>query len=314
VHEARFFLAILESDLGAPGLKIPEVRARADLQPFAAAGRPQLEVELDHGGERQVAGAHLDHAVGQLEGAQHRLGVGEQPPKLVHGVLGPHELDQLDLVELVAALDAASVAAGGHLLAAEAGGEGHVLDGQGGAVQDLFAVKIGDRHLGGGDEPEVLADVAIEVVAELGQVAGADQAVAADHEGRQNLAVAVLVGVQVEHEADERALQAGAPTLEHVETAARELHAAVEVDDAPARAEIPVRLRRKGEFAFLALLAHDAILALVLADRHRRVRQVGDLQQPLLQHRLAQGQVLEQLLVLLLERGALGLDLLARLR
>ena len=103
------------------------------------------------------------------------------------------ELDQLDLVELVAALDAAGVAAGRHLLAPEAGGEGDVADRQLGAVDDLVAVEVGDRHLGGGDEPEVLLGVAIEVLAELGEVAGADQALAAHHVRRVDLDVAVLL-------------------------------------------------------------------------------------------------------------------------
>jgi hypothetical protein len=149
-------------------LKLPEVRAGTDLQPLGAARGPDLQVVLDHGREGQVPGAHLDHPVGKVEGLEHVLRVGEQPDELVHGGLGPDELHQLDLVELVAALDAPRVAPGGHLLAAEAGGVGDVLDGQGGAVQDLVAVQVRHRHLGRGDEPEVLLGVAVQVVTELG--------------------------------------------------------------------------------------------------------------------------------------------------
>src|SRR5579862_9117169 len=40
VDEARLFLAVFESDSGAPGLEVPEIRAGTDLQPLVAAGRP----------------------------------------------------------------------------------------------------------------------------------------------------------------------------------------------------------------------------------------------------------------------------------
>ena len=68
------------------------------------------------------------------------------------------------------------------------------------------------------------------------------------HHGRRvDLGVAVLRGVQVEHPRDQRALQPRAPALEHVEARARDLHAALEVDDAERGAELPVRLRREVE-------------------------------------------------------------------
>ena len=103
------------------------------------------------------------------------LGVVDQRHQLVHRRLGPHELDHLHLVELVAALDAAHVAPGAHLLAPEAGRVGDVLDRQLLAVQDLVAVQVGHRHLGRRDPPEILLGIVVQVVAELGQVAGADQ-------------------------------------------------------------------------------------------------------------------------------------------
>ena len=150
---------------------------------------------------------------------------------------------------------------GRHLLAAEAGREGDVADGQRRAVEDLVAVEVRDGHLGGRDPPEVLLGVVVQVLAELRQVARADEALAPHHVRRVDLDVAVLLRVQVEHVRDERALQPRAPALEHVEARARDLHAALEVDDAELRAEVPVRLRLEVEGALRALLAHDLVLA-----------------------------------------------------
>jgi len=74
------------------------------------------------------------------------------------------------LVELVATLDAAGVAARGHLLAPEAGGVGHVLDGSLSPSRISSRYRFGHRHFGGGNEPEILDGVVVQVVAELGQV------------------------------------------------------------------------------------------------------------------------------------------------
>src|SRR4029079_852350 len=178
---------------------------------------------------------------------------------------------------------------------------------------DLVAIKVGDRYLGGRDEPEVLDRVAIKVVAELRQVARPDQALAADHVRRVDLDVAVLARVEVEHQRDERPLQPRTPARQHVEARAGDLHAALEVDDVQRGPEIPVRLQREVVAALPSFLAHHDILALVLADRHRRVGQVWQLEQQRLQRRLGAGQLAVELFALLLQRGALGPSLLARL-
>ena len=83
-----------------------------------------------------------------------------------------------------------------------------------------------------------------EVRFELRQIAGSGQRRAVRHERRLDLGVAVLRGVQVEHEVDQRAREARACADQHGEPGARDLRAALEVDDAERRPEIPVRLRR----------------------------------------------------------------------
>ena len=63
---------------------------------------------------------------------------------------------------------------------------------QGARLQDLVAVQVRQRHLGRRHEPEVVLDVVVEVVAELGQLAGAPEALLLDDERRIDLRVALL--------------------------------------------------------------------------------------------------------------------------
>ena len=65
-----------------------------------------------HAENDEVAGAHLDDAVGDLEPLQDLRRVVDERIELGERLLGRHELHHLDLVELVAALDAAHVLAG----------------------------------------------------------------------------------------------------------------------------------------------------------------------------------------------------------
>ena len=73
-------------------------------------------------------------------------------------------------------------------------------------VKDFVAVEVGDRDLGGGDQPVVVVlelaagggfgigiGAAEEVFSELGQLAGAEEGLGIDHERRQDFRVAVLL-------------------------------------------------------------------------------------------------------------------------
>ncbi len=206
------------------------------------------------------------------------LRVPQQLQQLGHRILGPGELDQLHLVELVPALDAAHVPAGAHLLPPEAGRVRHVADRQPVAIQDLFPVEVGHRRLGGRDPPEVLLRVVVEVVAELGQVACAHQHFRLDHVRRVDLGVAVLRRVQVEHPGDQRPLQPRARAFEHVEARAAELDPPLEVDDVQRSPQVPMRQRLEVERSQRPFLAHHHVLALVPTHRHAGMRQVGDAQ------------------------------------
>ncbi len=74
------------------------------------------------------------------------------------GVLGADELDELHLLKLVLADEAADVLAVGAGLGAEAGGEGAEGDGELGFVEGFVAEEVGDGDLGGGDEPVVVIE------------------------------------------------------------------------------------------------------------------------------------------------------------
>src|ERR687885_1785166 len=173
-----------EANLGAAGLEVLEVAARRDFQPLLAAGRPDFDVQLVGGLEREVTGTHLHDAVAQAKFLADCLGVGQQAPELVRRVFRAHELDHLDLVELVPALDAAYIASGRHLLPAPARCVGDMLDRQRRAVQNLFAVEIRDRDLRRRDEPEIVLVIVVQVVAELREIARAVEADLLDDERR----------------------------------------------------------------------------------------------------------------------------------
>ena len=122
--------------------------------------------------------------------------------------------------------------------------------------------------------------------------------------------------MRVGHKVDERTLQARALAAQHIEAALRQLHAALEVDDAQLGAKIPMRLRLEVELGRRAPTAHLGVLAFILADRRGLMRHVGHVHHELGKGRLglvAAGRRLRQLVVDLANAllGGLGLVLLA---
>ena len=130
----------------------------------------------------------------------------------------------LDLLELVDAFYAARVASCCCFLTAEARRVGDIFQRQGVGLQNLVAVHVSNRHLGGGQQPEVVLVVAVHGVGELGQVAVGGRGLGGCDVGQVELFVAVLAGVSVEHPVYESALKAGALALEHEEAGACDFH------------------------------------------------------------------------------------------
>ncbi len=320
MHEARLGPRLgAVADLRAARLEVAAVRAARDLAVGVLTGQPHLEVVRLLRAEADVARAQRDDAVVQLEPLEHRRGVARHLLELGVARLGRREAHELDLVELVLADEPAHVLAVRARLAAEAGRVGRVRDRQPVALEDLLAVQVGQRHLGGGDEVEVvralvaLARDAKRVVGELGQLAGAAHGRVLDEVGRGDLGVAVLAGVQVEHELRERARQPRPRAHQHGEARARQPARAVEVEDAERGAEVPVRARGVALVArLLAPGVHDGVVLGAGAVGRRRVGQVGHVQQRLLDARLDVGEAPLDLLDLArqrLERVALGAEL-----
>jgi hypothetical protein len=170
--------------------------------------------------------------------------------------------------------DAAGVAASGAGLLAEARGEGGVEQRELVAVEHLVAVDVGELDLSRGDEVQVGVHV-VEVLIELGQLAGAEEAVVVGDDGGPPLLEAGLV-VHVDEEVDEAALHAGTHATQQVEAGAGELDAAVEINHAQLGAKVPVSLGLEVELARGAPAAHLGVVGVVLAVRHVLVRDVGD--------------------------------------
>lgn len=111
--------------------------------------------------------------VGQAQQLQHPFGVVGQLIEFLIAGGGIGKLDELHLIELMLADEAAGIPAGAARLGAEAGGIGAVFNGQAGAVENFIPMHIGDRHLGGGNEEIVGIGQLEGVLLELGKLAGA---------------------------------------------------------------------------------------------------------------------------------------------
>ena len=154
------------------------------------------------------------------------------------GLVGGGVGEQLDLVELVHPEKTPGVASGRPGLAPEAGGRRRELHGQGILVEDLVAVHRGERCLGGGDGPQVVALEVVGVVGELGELAGGHHGVGAHQGGRADLLEGV--GVVVEGEGGEGPQEPGpCPPVER-EHRSGELGPALHVEDAEGGAHLPV--------------------------------------------------------------------------
>jgi hypothetical protein len=150
----------------------------------------------------------------QAEALQHLLGVAREQLEGGHGVLRLHQPHELDLVELVLANEPAHVLAVAARFGAETGRVRGVRHGQLLGLEDLARVQVGDGHLGRGDEVERVLLVALgaarleQVLLELRQLPRAVQRRRLHEQRRPHLGVALLLRVQIQHELDQRPLEA----------------------------------------------------------------------------------------------------------
>src|SRR5882672_9775897 len=93
-------------------------------------------------------------------------------------------------------------------LASKAGRVRRVVKRQNSPVENLFSVQIRQRHFCRRDQVQIPVAADLEKVCfELGEVARPSERRPVDEQRRLDLSVAMLTGVQIEHEVDQRALQ-----------------------------------------------------------------------------------------------------------
>ena len=278
------------ADGRAARLEVLEVGAGADFEPFPFHRSPHLEVVALGGTEAHVARAQEEPAEGEAELADKafRLG-GEDFVRLV-ALLRCAEPDHLDLVELVQAQEALGVLAVAAGLAAEAGGVGAVLDGHFPGVEDFVRMQVRDGDLGRGDEVQIVFLAGVQLIGELGQVAGAGHGGAIDHEGGLHFQE-TRGAVFVEEPGDQGAFQPGAPTGVHGEARPGDLGSALEVEQLEGFADLQMVLGPRGGVLDFAPGGGDHVLFAGAARRHRFVRQVGEAHEDVLELLLGGGQL-----------------------
>src|SRR5262249_36342836 len=233
-------------------------RPLAVLARGAATRHPRLEVELAPGGRAEVARRDLDHAVGDLERLEDLLLDAEQLDVHRLGLLRARDRKELDLRELVHAVEAAALLARGAGLGAEAVRDARHAHGQRRDVEHLVVVEAAESDLRGADQVEVGAGerVDLRLVAarrdgeavddlpprdvgrQVGHVAGADRA--------------------LEREALERQIEQHGLAAQEVPLLAGDARAALEVEEVEPLADREVVARREVEAPRLAYAAQLA--------------------------------------------------------
>ena len=108
------------------------------------------------------------------------------------------DADKLDLAELVLADHTARVTPGRAGLGPETGCMRCQPQGQSVSIDDFASDNIGQRHLGGRNQPFVIGTV--QILGKFRQLAGAGHRLRVDQIGRSRLDIAKFTGVQVKHE------------------------------------------------------------------------------------------------------------------
>src|SRR5208337_2253433 len=162
----------------------------------------------------------------------------------------------------------AGVLPGCSSLAAETGRlHGHFYR-EGRCVKNLIAVDVGERHLCSGYEREAVPLDSIVFVTELRKLAGADHALIVHDEGAEHLGIAMLNGVEVEHQVYDRPLQSGREAAVQVEPGTGDFYSPFEIQYPHVDAKLVVRLGLEVEFRLFAPGPDYRIVLLVRAGRH----------------------------------------------
>src|SRR5436190_3961735 len=160
---------------GTARLKGFAVRAGRDFAKFIARGKPDFEVVGFRGGKTHFTGAEQNGAIVQAEFLENRFGVAYEGFVLFIAFFRMGELEELDLLELMLAEDAAGVFSSGAGFGAEAGSPGGDVDGEfffGNGFVTIEIVKFYFRSRG---KPEIGVLYFEEIGGELRQLARAGE-------------------------------------------------------------------------------------------------------------------------------------------
>ena len=269
---------IAPARLHPPCLEIATVGAGGNFAISGLRGQPDFQVIGLRGAEAHVAGAQQHLAVRQAEFLQHRFGAAGHALVLGIGLLGSGDADQLDLLELVLADHPAHIAT----TAAGLGAEAHRMRGhaqrQALGLDDLVADDVGQRHFTGGNQVALaLAELGREqVFLELRQLPGAAHRIGIDQQRHVGFLVAVLAGVQVQHELRQRTMQPRQLSAQHGEARAAQFGGSFAIQPALAHAEFDMVLHVEIEAARRAPAQLLDIVRFLAAQRHRGIGKIGN--------------------------------------
>src|SRR5438876_6151226 len=128
--------------------------------------------------------------------------------ELIVRIVGAREFHQLDFLKLVLANDAANILPVRARLTAKAGSICSKRNGQAASIQQFISVQIRNRDLSRRNQPQILLSMwnPEEIGGKLGKLSGATHGFRIHHEGREDLGIAVLASVHIEHEIRQSAL------------------------------------------------------------------------------------------------------------
>ena len=158
------------------------------------------------GRETQIAGAEIQHPVGQLESLKNRFGISGDLLMGVSRLVGMNKPVELHLVELVQADQASGVAAIAARFPAETRAVSGVAQRKLIDRNDFIAMKRGDGDFSCRRQPQIVFSTAKAFLGKFWELAGTGEAGGIDQHRRQDFAIA-LAGVQIQHEIDQGSLQ-----------------------------------------------------------------------------------------------------------
>ena len=159
----------------------------------------------------------------------------------------------------------------------------HVFQGQLLTVDNRVPGHVGDRHLRGGNKVQVLFLDMELVFGELGQLAGAEQAVGVDQVGNVDLHVFVFTSMYVQHELDQGPVQPGDCSRHHYETGAGDAGGGLKIDQPQGLTQSCMVLGNKILHFQLSPGPYHLIIVLAVSGRDTLMGHIGHAAQELVQ-------------------------------